>query len=133
MELTTSGNLVSRKKLRRAQVLAFPASRPRSLVAMEACASSHYWAREIGKAVSAEDAYRLEGRSRSRAHLAPAGGRHQFPVFDLHKQRQNFRGYRRRNDRVVLFRKKPTQDEMRLSFVLYNPFLSRIINKQFLH
>jgi transposase len=41
--------VVFRKKLRRAQVLTFLAAQPPCLVAMEACASAHYWAREIGK------------------------------------------------------------------------------------
>jgi transposase len=43
-----SGEVVFRKKLRRDQLLSFFAGQPRCLVAMEACASSHYWAREIG-------------------------------------------------------------------------------------
>ncbi len=43
-----SGGVVFRKKLRRDQLLAFFASQPLCVVAMEACASSHYWAREIG-------------------------------------------------------------------------------------
>lgn len=43
-----AGEVVFRKKLRRDQVLAFFASQPRCLVAMEACAGAHYWAREIG-------------------------------------------------------------------------------------
>jgi transposase len=42
-----SGGVVLRKKLRRDQVLAFFAGQRRCLVAMEACASGHYWAREI--------------------------------------------------------------------------------------
>jgi len=42
-----SGAVVFRKKLRRGQVLSFFASQPRCLVAMEACAGGHYWAREI--------------------------------------------------------------------------------------
>ena len=42
-----SGGIVFRKKLRRDQVLAFFATLPRCVVAMEACASAHYWAREI--------------------------------------------------------------------------------------
>lgn len=42
------GGVVFRKKLRRDQLLAFFSSQPRCLVAMEACASAHYWAREIG-------------------------------------------------------------------------------------
>lgn len=43
-----SGEVVFRKKLRRDKLLAFFAAQPRCVVAMEACASSHYWAREIG-------------------------------------------------------------------------------------
>ena len=43
-----AGGVVFRKKLRRDQLLAFFSSQPRCLVAMEACASAHYWAREIG-------------------------------------------------------------------------------------
>ena len=42
-----SGTVIFRKKLRREQVLAFFASQPRCLVAMEACGGGHYWAREI--------------------------------------------------------------------------------------
>ena len=42
-----SGEVVFRKKLRRDALLAFFASQPPCLVAMEACASAHYWAREI--------------------------------------------------------------------------------------
>ena len=41
------GPVVFRKKLRRDQVLAFFAQLPRCVVAMEACASALYWAREI--------------------------------------------------------------------------------------
>jgi transposase len=45
---SASGAVVFRKKLRREQVLSFFASQPRCRVAMEACASAHYWARAIG-------------------------------------------------------------------------------------
>lgn len=38
-----------RKRLRRAQLLSFVARLPPCLIAMEACASSHYWGREFGK------------------------------------------------------------------------------------
>jgi transposase len=41
------GAVVFRKKLRRDQLLGFFSSQPRCVVAMEACASAHYWAREI--------------------------------------------------------------------------------------
>jgi transposase len=43
-----AGEVVLRKKLRREQVVPFFAAQPRCLVAIEACASAHYWAREIG-------------------------------------------------------------------------------------
>jgi transposase len=45
---SASGAIVFRKKLRREQVLIFLAGQPRCVVAMEACASAHHWARAIG-------------------------------------------------------------------------------------
>ena len=42
------GSVAIRRKLPRSKVLSFFAAQPRCLLAMEACASSHYWAREIG-------------------------------------------------------------------------------------
>ncbi len=44
-----SGKPVVRRQLRRRQVLAFFKKLPPCLVGMEACASSHYWAREIAQ------------------------------------------------------------------------------------
>jgi len=44
---TTDGRVAFRKKLSRGQVLAFLADLPPCVVAMEACATAHYWAREI--------------------------------------------------------------------------------------
>jgi transposase len=44
-----NGKPVLRKQLARRQLLSFVANLPRCLVAMEACASAHYWAREIEK------------------------------------------------------------------------------------
>ena len=41
--------VVVRKQLRRSQVIAFFASLPLCLVGMEACATAHYWARELRK------------------------------------------------------------------------------------
>ena len=41
--------VVVRKRLRRGQMLAFFKALPRCLVGMEACATSHYWARELTK------------------------------------------------------------------------------------
>ncbi|MBE2215880.1 MAG: IS110 family transposase [Opitutaceae bacterium] len=43
------GSVVFRRKLRRGQVLSFFAAQPVCTVAMEACASAHYWARAIGE------------------------------------------------------------------------------------
>ncbi len=42
-----AGRAVLRKRLRRGQVLEFFASLPPCLVGLEACASAHYWAREL--------------------------------------------------------------------------------------
>ena len=42
-----AGGVVFRKKLRREQVLPFFAAQPRCVVAMEACAGAHHWAREL--------------------------------------------------------------------------------------
>ncbi|MFK4654273.1 transposase [Bradyrhizobium japonicum] len=44
-----SGTVLFRKKLRRDRVLKCLAAQPTCTVAMEACASSHYWGREIGR------------------------------------------------------------------------------------
>src|SRR3954465_13568891 len=41
------GATVLRKQLRRAQVLAFFSRLPPCLVGLEACATAHYWAREL--------------------------------------------------------------------------------------
>jgi len=46
---TAAGEPVFRKKLSRGQFLKFLSEQPRCVVAMEACASSHYWGREIMK------------------------------------------------------------------------------------
>jgi transposase len=43
------GGVLFRKRLRRGQLLSFFAALPPCTVAMEACASSHYWGREISK------------------------------------------------------------------------------------
>jgi len=45
-----AGRVVFRKRLRRAQVLEFFAALPsRCVIGLEACASAHYWARELAK------------------------------------------------------------------------------------
>src|SRR6266446_7500421 len=43
--------VVVRKQLRRSKVIAFFEALPPCLVGMEACASAHYWARELRKLV----------------------------------------------------------------------------------
>ncbi len=44
-----SGSVVFRKKLGRGRLLAFFASQPPCVVAMEACAGAHHWGRELAK------------------------------------------------------------------------------------
>ena len=44
---TADGSVAYRKKLSRGKLLSFLASQPGCTVAMEACASAHYWGREI--------------------------------------------------------------------------------------
>ena len=46
---SAAGAVLLRKRLRREKVLSFFAGQPRCRVAMEACASAHYWARAIGE------------------------------------------------------------------------------------
>ena len=44
-----SGRVVIRKQLRRGQVLEFFGRQPWFVVAMEACASAHFWGRELAR------------------------------------------------------------------------------------
>ena len=44
-----SGRMVVQKRLRRSQVIKFFSRKPKSVVAMEACGSAHYWGRELIK------------------------------------------------------------------------------------
>ncbi len=46
---TADGSVAFRKKLPRAQFLSFLGDHPRCIVAMEACATSHHWGREIAR------------------------------------------------------------------------------------
>ena len=46
-----NGLVAFRRKLSRGKLLDFLASQPRSVVAMEACASAHHWGRENGKSL----------------------------------------------------------------------------------
>ena len=45
--VNAAGECVLRKRLRRSQVISFFAQLPRCLVGLEACATAHYWAREL--------------------------------------------------------------------------------------
>jgi transposase len=45
--IDADGRVFTRRQLRRTDVLRFFAAQPPSLVGMEACASAHFWAREI--------------------------------------------------------------------------------------
>jgi transposase len=45
--IDAQGTTVLRKRLRRGQVLAFFSRIPRCVVGLEACATGHYWAREL--------------------------------------------------------------------------------------
>jgi transposase len=47
--VTGEGTVVVRRALRRSQVVRYFAKLPACLVGMEACATAHYWGREIGK------------------------------------------------------------------------------------
>ena len=44
-----AGHVLFRKRITRAKLLSFLAAQTRCVVAMEACAGAHYWAREIAK------------------------------------------------------------------------------------
>ena len=47
--VNAAGEVTLRRKLRRSQVLAYFSKLPPCLIGMEACATSHYWARELRK------------------------------------------------------------------------------------
>src|SRR6266571_6916228 len=47
--IDSSEEVVVRKQLRRSQILAFFKALPPCLVGIEACATAHYWARELTK------------------------------------------------------------------------------------
>ena len=72
------GRAVLRRKLRRGKVLAFFAGLPSCLVGMEACASAHYWAREIQ--ALGHEVRLMSGRALARA---PVGGGFPAPPFRL--------------------------------------------------
>lgn len=55
-----AGEVIVRRQIRRSQLLQFFARQPACLVGMEACASSHHWAREL---IALGHEVKLMGRS----------------------------------------------------------------------
>ena len=45
--MSEAGDVVVKRRLRRAQVITYFASLPACLIGMEACATAHFWAREL--------------------------------------------------------------------------------------
>ena len=69
-----AGHVLFRKRLTRAKLIGFLAAQAPCVVAMEACAGAHYWAREIGS--QAEDAgHRGSGQQDGPYRLGSAGQR----------------------------------------------------------
>ena len=73
------GRPVVRKKLRRGQVLAFFAGLSPCLIGLEACASAHYWARELRGA-------RARGATDPTAVCAPLRQDEQEPMPRMRKR-----------------------------------------------
>jgi hypothetical protein len=77
--IDASEKVVVRKQLRRSQVLAFFKALPPCLMGMEACATAHYWARELTKlghrVRAAERGGPVDDRLRQSAVPAPRGFR----------------------------------------------------------
>ena len=84
--------VVVRKQLRRSQVLEFFKALPPCLIGMEACASAHYWARELtklGHKVRLMPARDVKARARAKC-LGPISGSHQGQrPLRLHRDRGN--------------------------------------------
>lgn len=104
-----AGEPVIRRRLRRAQVLAFFAGLPPCLIGIEACGSAHYWARELialghdarlippsyvkpyvrrGKNDSADAAAICEAVSRPNMRFVPVKSEEQQSALMLHKARE---------------------------------------------
>ncbi|MCW9033489.1 MAG: IS110 family transposase [Rhodospirillales bacterium] len=102
------GDIVIRKQLRRAKVLSFFADLPPCLVGMEACASSHYWGRELkllghdvrlmpphyvkpyvkrGKSDAADAEAICEAVNRPSMRFVPLKGTEQQSILMLHRTR----------------------------------------------
>lgn len=104
-----AGEPVIRRRLRRAQVLAFFAGLPPCLIGLEACGSAHHWARELialghdarlipptyvkpyvrrGKNDSADAAAICEAVSRPNMRFVPVKSEEQQSALMLHKARE---------------------------------------------
>src|SRR5262245_37228583 len=70
--IDASERVVVRKQLRRSQVMAFFEALPRCLIGMEACATSHYWARELTKLGHEVPITPVPGHTASRMSSAPS-------------------------------------------------------------
>src|SRR5690348_9217472 len=103
-----AGRVVVRKALRRAQVLPFFAKLPPCLVGMEACGTSHHWARELirlghevrlmppayvkpyvkrGKTDAADAEAICEAVTRPTMRFVPVKSREQQAALSLHRAR----------------------------------------------
>src|SRR5262245_61743971 len=109
------GKVVVARKLRRQEVVAFPAELAPWLVGMEACGSAHYWAREIaklghtvklmppkyvkayvkrGKTDAGDAAAICEAVTRPSMSFVPVKGIEQQGLFMLHSARSQLIGQR---------------------------------------
>src|SRR6266700_8442919 len=103
-----TGQVVVRKSLRRAQMVPFFARLPSCLVGMEACGTSHYWARELlalghdvrlmppayvkpyvkrSKTDAADAAAICEAVTRPTMRFVPVKSREQQAVLSMHRAR----------------------------------------------
>jgi transposase len=106
--IDAAGKVVVRKALRRAQVLPFFAKLPPCLVGMEACGTSHHWARELtrlghevklmppayvkayvkrGKTDAADAEAICEAVTRPNMRFVPIKSREQQAVLSMHRAR----------------------------------------------
>jgi transposase len=76
--IDATGQVVVRKSLRRSQMLPFFAKLPSCLVGMEACGTSHHWARELiklGHEVRLMPPAYVKPYGAPRRRVLPSGGR----------------------------------------------------------
>jgi len=111
----TNGKLTSNKQVKRARLHSMMANHPPSIIAMEACYSSHYWAREFqalghkvklipaqhvkpftrGNKTDANDAVAIiEASGRPNLRCVPIKTTHQQDIQSLHRIRERLIGNR---------------------------------------